>query len=230
MQEAWVQSPGQKDPPELELATHSSILAWKIRWTEQPDRLQSMGSKRVRHSQVIEHACTTTTGFTVIGNDQFSRSVMSNSANPWTEACQASLSITNSWSLLKHMSIESVTPSKHSILHQPLLLSPSISFPASKSFQMSQFFTSGGQSIAISATASVLPMNIQDDLLEDGLVIFPCSSRDSQRSSPTPQFKSINSSVLSSLYSPTLTSMHDDWKIHSFDYTDLCWQSYVSAF
>ena len=230
MQEARVQSLGQKDPPELELATHSSILAWKIRWTEQPDRLQSMGSKRVRHSQVIEHACTTTTGFTVIGNDQFSRSVMSNSVNPWTEACQASLSITNSWSLLKLLSIESVMPSNHIILHHPLFLSPSIPFPASKSFQMSQFFKSGGQSIAISATASVLPMNIQDDLLEDGLVVFPCISRDSQRSSPTPQFKSINSSVLSSLYSPTLTSMHDDWKIHSFDYTDLCWQSYVSAF
>ena len=52
----------------------------------------------------------------------------------------------------------------------------------------------------------------------------PCCPRDSQESSPTPQFKSINSFVLSFLYSPTLTSKHDYWKNHSFDYMDLCWQ------
>ena len=80
---------------------------------------------------------------------------------PWTAAHQASLSITKSQSLLKLMSIESVMPSKHLILcHQLLLLL--LSFPASRSFQMSWFFTLGGQSIAISASASVLPMNIQD--------------------------------------------------------------------
>ena len=55
------------------------------------------------------------------------------------------------------------------------------------------------------------------DLLQDGLVGSPCSPRDSQEFSPTPQFKSINSSVLSFLYSPTLTSIHDYWKNHSFD-------------
>ena len=63
-------------------------------------------------------------------------------ATPWTAAHQASLSITNSWSLLKLMSTESVIPSNHLILCRPLLLPPSI-FPASGSFQMSQFFTSG---------------------------------------------------------------------------------------
>ena len=68
------------------------------------------------------------------------------------------------------------------------------------------------------------------DLLYDGLVGSPCSPRDSQESSPTPQFKSINSSVLSFLYSPTLTSIHDYWKNHSLDQTDLCWQSNISAF
>ena len=83
------------------------------------------------------------------------------------------------------------------------------SFPASGSFPMSQFFTSGGQSIG--ASASVLPMNIQD-WFPSGLVWFPCSPRDSQECSPTPQFKSINSSVLSLLYDPTLTSVHDYWK------------------
>ena len=68
------------------------------------------------------------------------------------------------------------------------------------------------------------------DLLQNGLVGSPCSPRDSQESSPTPQFKSINSSVLSFLHGPTLTSIHDYWKSHSFNYMDLCWQSNVSAF
>ena len=80
---------------------------------------------------------------------------------PWTAARQSSLSITNSRSLLKLKSIESVMPSNHLILGCPLLFPPSI-FPASGSFQMSQFFTSGGQSIGVSASASALPMNIQD--------------------------------------------------------------------
>ena len=81
------------------------------------------------------------------------------------------------------------------------------SFPASGSFQMSQFFASDGQIIAISASASVLPMNIQNWFPLDWLVGSPCSPRDSQESSPTPQFKSINSLALSFLYSPTLTSV-----------------------
>ena len=80
---------------------------------------------------------------------------------PWTAAWQASLSITNSWSLLKLMSIESVMPSNHLIRCCPLLLPPSV-ISTSGSFQMSQFFTSGGQTIGVSASTSVLPMNIQD--------------------------------------------------------------------
>ena len=59
--------------------------------------------------------------------------------------------------------------------------------------------------------------------LQNGLVVSPCSPRDSQESSPTPQLKSFNSLVLSFLYSPTLTCIHDYWKNHSFDYRDLCW-------
>ena len=82
-------------------------------------------------------------------------------ATPRTAARQASLSITNSRSSLKLMSTESVTPSNHLILCRPLLLLPS-TFPQSGSFQMSQLFTSGGQSIGVSASASTLPMNIQD--------------------------------------------------------------------
>ena len=80
---------------------------------------------------------------------------------PRTAAGQASLSITNSQSLLKIMSIKSVMPSIHLILCHPFS-SCLQSFPASGSFQMSQFFSSGGQSIRVSASTSVLPMNIQD--------------------------------------------------------------------
>ena len=80
---------------------------------------------------------------------------------PWTAGRQASLSINSPWSLLILMSIESVMPSKHLILCHPLLLPPSI-FPASGSFQMSQFLASSGQRIGVSALASVLPMNSQD--------------------------------------------------------------------
>ena len=68
------------------------------------------------------------------------------------------------------------------------------------------------------------------DLLQDGLVGSPCSPRNSQEFSPTPQFKSINSSALSFLYSLNLTTIHDYWKNHSLDETDLYWQSNVSAF
>ena len=105
------------------------------------------------------------------------------------------------------------------------------SFPASGSLQMSQLFASGCESIGFSASASVLPMNTQDwsplgwtdwiSLQYKGLLSIH---------SPTLQFKSFNSSALSFLYSPTLTSINDHWKKHTFDYTHLCWQSNVSAF
>ena len=81
-------------------------------------------------------------------------------ATPWTAAHQASLSITNTRSLLKLMSLESVMPSNHLILCHPLL-PPSI-FPNNGSFQMNPFLTSGGQSTGVSVSASVLSINIQD--------------------------------------------------------------------
>ena len=68
------------------------------------------------------------------------------------------------------------------------------------------------------------------DFLQDGLGGFPCCPRDSQESTPTPQFKSINSLLLSFLYSSTLTPIHDYWKNHTVDYMDLGWQSNVSLF
>ena len=91
------------------------------------------------------------------------------------------------------------------------------SLPALGSFPMSQLFTSDGQSIAVSPSASVLPVNIQEWFPLGWTGWIPCSSRDIQESSPTPQFKSINSLVLSFLYSPTLMSIHDYWKNYSFD-------------
>ena len=91
------------------------------------------------------------------------------------------------------------------------------SFPASGSFPVSELFAPGGQSIRVSASASVLPVNIHD-WFPLGLTGWsPCYPRDSRESSPTPQFKNINSLALSFLYSPTLTSTHDYWKNHSFD-------------
>ena len=91
------------------------------------------------------------------------------------------------------------------------------SFPASESFPMTQLFTSCGQSIGVSALASVPPMNTQDwsPLEWTGWICF--QSKGLSRVIPKPQFKSINSSVLSFLYSPTLTSTHDHWKNHSLD-------------
>ena len=91
------------------------------------------------------------------------------------------------------------------------------SLPASESFPMSQLFAWGGQSTGVSALASFLPKNPRADLLPNGLAGSPCSPRDSQESSPTSQFKSINSSALSLLHSPTLRSIHDHRKNHSLD-------------
>ena len=136
----------------------------------------------------------------------------------WTSACQASLSITNSQSLLKLMSIESVMPSNHLILCRPLLLLPSI-FPSIRDF-------SNESALCIrwpkywSFSFNISPSSEHPRLISlrmDWLDGSPCSPRDSQESSPTPQFKNINSSVLRFLYRPTLTSIHDYWINHSLD-------------
>ena len=137
-------------------------------------------------------------------------------ATPWTAARQASLTITNSQSLLKLMSIELVMPSTISSSVVPYS-SCLQSFPASGSFPMSQLFASGGQSTGVSASASVPPMNIQDWFPLGWTGWITLNILESQEYSPIPQFKSINASMLSFLYSPTLTSIHDNWKKHSLD-------------
>ena len=133
---------------------------------------------------------------------------------PWTAAHQASLSITNSKSLLKPMSIKSVMPSNDLILCHPLLLLPSI-FPSIRGFSHeSVLHMRCPKYWEFQLQHHSLQRDPRADLLQNGLVGSPCSPRDSQRSFPTPQFKSINSSVLSLLHSPTLTSIHDHRKNH----------------
>ena len=137
-------------------------------------------------------------------------------ATPWTAAHQASLSITHSQSLLKLMFIELVMPSNHLILCHPLLL-PLQSFPASGSFQMSQLFASGGHSIGVSASTSVLPMNTQDWSPLGWTGWISLKSKGLSRVFSNTTVQSINSSALSFLYSSTLTSIHDHWKNCSLD-------------
>ena len=149
-------------------------------------------------------------------------------AVPRTAVCQASLSSTISWSLLKLMSAESVLPSNHLILHHPLLLLPLIFLSIRIFFSESALRIRWPKYWSFSFRIS--PSN---EYL--GLIFFMidwfdlCCPRDSQES-PAPQCKSINSSSLSLLYRPTLTSVHNSWKNHSLDYSDLFWQSDVSAF
>ena len=137
---------------------------------------------------------------------------------------QASLSFTISQSLLKLMPIEWCHPTISSC--RPLLFLPSLFPYYSKYFNISQHQGLFQWVSSSHQVAKVLELQLQHrsfqwifriDFLEDWLVWSPCSPRDSQESSPTPQFKSINSLALSFLYSPTLTSIHDYWKNHSLD-------------
>ena len=155
-----------------------------------------------------------------IGRPVAMRSVQSFShirlfATPWTAAHQASLSITNSRSSLKLTSIKSVMPSNHLILCRPFLL-PSI-FPSIRGF-------SNESALHIRWPKDwSFSFNISRSNEYSGLISFRMDWLDllaveeTQESSPTPQFKSINSLALSFLYSPTLTSIHDYWKNHSLD-------------
>ena len=148
---------------------------------------------------------------------------------PWITACQASLSFTLSWSLLKLMSIELVMPSNHLILCCPLLLLPLI-FPSIKVF-------SNELALHIrwpkdwSFSFSISPSSEYSGLISYRISWFDLLEvQVTLESSPAPQFKSISSLVLSLLCGPVLMCMHDYWKNHGFDYTDLCWHHDVSAF
>ena len=134
---------------------------------------------------------------------------------PWTAAPQASLSITNSWSILKLMSIESVMPFNHLILCHPLLFPTSI-FPSIRVFSNVSSLYQVAKLLELQLQHQSFQWIFRTDFLYNGLVGSPCSPRDSKESSPTPQFKSINSSALSFLYI-IFTTTHDYWKNHSFD-------------
>ena len=168
------------------------FLPGEYSWTEEPGRLQSMGSQRGEHDWATERTHPP------------SPRVCSNSC-PLNWWCHPTIS-------------SSVSP----------FSSCPQSFPASGSFLMSRLFTSGDQSIGVSASASVFPMNIQGwfplgltnliSMLSKGLL---------KAFSSTTVWKHL---VLSLLYGLALTSIHDYWKNHSFDYTDLWWQSDIFAF
>ena len=150
-------------------------------------------------------------------------------AAPWTAAHQASLSIT-----IPGACSDSCPSSRwcHPTLSSSVIpfsscLQP---FPASESFLTNQFFTYSGRSIGASTSTSVFPMNIQCSFLLRWTGLSSLQSERLSRVFSNTTVWSINSSALSLLYDPTVTSTHDHWKNHSFDYMDFCWQSNVSAF
>ena len=114
-----------------------------------------------------------------------------------------------------HMSIKSVMPSNYLILCHALLLCLQ-SFPASSLVQWVSSLHQVAKALEFQLQHESFQWTFRTDFLEDGLVGSPCNPRDSEEFSTTPQFKSINSLVLSFLYNPTLTSIHDYWKNHSF--------------
>ena len=211
MQETQVQSLGQENPLEKEMATHSSILAREIPWTEEPGGLQSMGLQswmRLSVVQSLSHVWLFVT--------------------PWTATHQAFLSFI-SRSLLRLLSIESVMPSNHLILCHPLHFLPSL-FPSIRVFSSEsapcikwpQYW---------SFSFRISPSNEYWGLIFFRIDWFDLFAvQGTLKSLLQYQFKSIKSLVLSLLYGPNLTSTHDCWKKYSFDYMDLCKQSDVSAF
>ena len=237
-QETWVWSLGWEDPLEKEMATHSSLLAWEIPWTEEPGKLQFKGSKRVKHNSLIKPSPSSFCRTLNLAKSQYSHphrvlnntimlsylthsSVQSLSrvrllVTPWIAARQASLSITNSRSSLKLMSIESVMPSSHLILCRPLLLLPPIPPSIRVFFNESTLHMKWPKYWSFSF--SIIPSKEHPRLISfrmDWLDLLAVQG--TLKSSPTPQFKSINSSAFSFLHSPTLTSIHDHWKNYSLD-------------
>ena len=128
----------------------------------------------------------------------------------------AYLSITNSWSSLRLTSIESVIPSSHLVLCHPLLLLPPI-LPSIRVFSKESTLRMRWPKYWSFSFSIISSKEMPGLDLQNGLVGSPCIPRDSQESFPTPQFKSTNSLALSFLHSPTLTSIHDDWKNHSLE-------------
>ena len=147
----------------------------------------------------------------VLSSVQFSRSVVSDSLRPHESQHARPPCPSPTPSPLKLTSIESVMPSSHLILCCPLLLLPPIP-PSIRVFSRVNSSHEVAKVLEFQLQHHSFQRNLRADLLQNGLVGSLCSPRDSQESSPTPQFKSINSLALSFLHSLTLTSIHDHWK------------------
>ena len=199
-------------------------LSFKIYYPSRPkgvhSLLKSWSSNSTSCKSLVTSYITLKESFVVVQSPSHIRLFVT----PWIAACQASLSFTISWSLPKFMSIESMMTSNHLILCHPLL--PSI-FSSIKVFS--------NESAVHIKWPKYWSFRISPSDEYSGLSYFKIDWFDflavqGTQSSPGPQFKSINSLVLSLLYGPALTSVHDYWKDHSFDYTDLCQQSDVFTF
>ena len=155
---------------------------------------------------------------------------MSDFVSPWIAVCQAPLSIINSQSLCKLMSIDPVMPSSHLTLCHPLPPPPSI-FPSIRIFSNELLLPIRCPKYW-SFSFSISPSNEYSGLISFRIDWFDLLAvlRIFQGSSPMSQFESNNSLARSLLYGPTFTSIHDCWKNHSFGSMDLCQQNDVSAF
>ena len=161
-----------------------------------------------------------------------SRSVVSDSWQPHGLQHARLLFFSNSQSLFKHNHFcldMDMMPSKHHILCRPLLLLPSV-FSSIKVFSSVSVLHIRWPSIGASVSASGLPMNIQDWFPLRLTSLISLQSKGLSRVFSNTTVEKINFLVLCFLYGPTVTSIHDYWKNHNFDYMDLCWQSNVSAF
>ena len=207
VQETWVQSLGQEDPLEEGMANHSSIPAWRIPGTGEPGGLPSMRLHRV-------------------GPDWSDLAVAAAEFSSVAQLCPTLCDPMNysTPGLPAHPQVPEFTQTHvhwvgdaiQLILCCPLLLLPSI-FPSIRVFSKESVLYIKWPNIGAPASASVLPMNIQDWFPLGLTGLISCQSKGLSRVSPIPQFKSINPLVLSFLYGPTLTSVHDHWKKHSLD-------------
>ena len=179
------------------------------------DKCKTRGYRNIEVKEMEKIPVQTLTKIKLI-SVQFSRSLCLTLCDPWIVARQDSLSIIDSQSSLRLTSIESVMSSSHLILCCPLLLLPQ-SLPASKSFPVSQSTLRMRWPKYWSLSFSINPSDEHPGPIFRMNWLDLLAVQQTLKSSPTPQFKSVNSSVLSFLHSPTLTSIHDHWKNHSLD-------------
>ena len=201
MQDTWVRSLGWEDPLDKGVATHSGILSWRIPWAEEPDGLQSMGSQRVGHNWVTSVQFSSVQSCPTLCNPR-------DCSTPGFPVHYQLLEFTQTHA---HWVGDTIQPS------HPL---PAPSPPAFSLSQHQGLFKWVSSlhlhrwSKYWNFSFNISPSNEYSGLISFRMDLLLC--KDSQESSPTPQFKSINSLALNFLYGPALTSIHDYWKNHSF--------------